>query len=419
MELFYCLIVHASNSAAYPEGGIKASKLYGTIYKIKRDFKKKGMKNMKKLLFLMSGLLFMILVIPGRVCASSSSEIKTYKRVYVYATVPENMEEDIYITFQDPETEISFNAFLTKSDEYEYSGVTNVFGGRTYNAYIAYDQKGDWSCDLEKQYAIPDDEGEITIEFTVYDNKNAEEPAKVNPEEPASNPQNEKADILNGEKAIQDFIDKISFIIDEKNYEIILNMFRDDVMIQNTFMKEHENNTEERWNSMTYFDRFVWYKACLMPNLYFKLNAANVGTNEYTFKDYINNALDTEKALFDLYDFPREEEVYNALVEMCEFHYNYFLQTGMIYDYFNGSETYVEKEIDTEESELDKLREEISKELTGEEKKEIESAMKQQPSMENPSNKGDALDKVIIVIFLIIILVIVGIVFMVVKKQNK
>lgn len=418
MELFYCLIVHASNSAAYPEGGIKASKLYGTIYKIKRDFKKKGMKNMKKILFLMSGLLFMILVIPGRVCASSSSETKTYERVYIYATVPENMEEDIYITFKDPETEISFYAVLTKGDD--YSDHFKVYGGRTYNTYISYDQEGDWSCDLEKQYAIPDDEGEITIEFTVYDNKNAEGPAKVNPEEPASNPQNEKSDILNGEKAIQDFIDKVSFMQDERDYDVILNMHtQDDVMIKNTFMKEHENNTEERWYSMTNFDRYVWYRACLLPHLYFKINAANVGTNEYTFKDYINDALDVDMALFDLYDFPREEEVYNALVEMCEFHYNYFLQTGMIYDYFNGSETYVEKEIDTEESELDKLREEISKELTGEEKKEIESAMKQQPSMENPSNKGDVLDKVIIVIFLIIILVIVGIVFMVVKKQNK
>lgn len=372
---------------------------------------------MKKILFLMSGLLFMILVIPGRVCASSSSKIKTYEGIHIYATVPENMEEDIYITFQDPETEISFYAFLTKSDE--YSDYFNVYGGRTYNAYIAYEQKGDWSCDLEKQYAIPDDEGEITIEFTVYDNKNAEEPAKVNPEEPASNPQNEKSDILNGEKAIQDFIDKVSFIQDEPAYNSMLRAY-DGTMLLKAFKEEHEENTEERWNNMTILDKFVWNLAYLSPSIYLSQNAANIGTNSYTVKDFINDTLAAEISIFNLYDYPREEEVYNALVEMCEFHYNYFLQTGMFYDYFNGSETYVEKEKDTEESELDKLREEISKELTDEEKKEIETAMEQQPSMENPSKKGNALSKAIKgSIFSIIILAIVGVIYLVVKNRNR
>lgn len=235
--------------------------------------------------------------------------------------------------------------------------------------------------------------------------------------------------ILKGEVAVQKLIDKISFIENEQGYENFLKIYGWDIMKEN-YKEDNSLNTEERWESMTLFDRYIWGVACYYPRMYLYMNAGEVG-NSYAIDDYLEDAIIGEKVKFENADYPREDEVYAALVELCQWHYDYFLITGTVYDYYNGTtahpdaqqvtevpveDTPIAQDIQqavAEDEELAELQKELLSELSEEEKDELGIEVPE----EEKADEGSGAWKVILVV--VLVLVAVGAGFVAGKKKGK
>lgn len=315
-----------------------------------------------------------------------ATEVTTYTEVKVSATVPDGFEGDIVITLENSATLVRDGVVL--SEDNGYSDATNVLGGNTYNTYVRYVNGGEWKSDIAEQYEVPNgDAVEIFINIkdgSLANNVLVEEDTVVESGEEAEAPRSEDIDpltnLLKGEVAIRNFINKISFIQNESAYEgyEFLGIYAG-ASHKESYMKNNMLNTSDRWDAMTDFDRFLSVKACYEPSNYLYRNAGNIGT-DYTVEKFKDDVLCAIEGMFELKDYPDENVVYDALVELCEWHYSYFLVTGTVYDYHNGGVEYVydsatqdviKQEVIAEEQELEELREEFTSELDEEEKEEL------------------------------------------------
>ncbi len=349
----------------------------------------------------------------------SQSEVTTYTEVKISATVPEGFNEDIIITLEESVTLVRGGVVL--SAENGYASSTRVIGGNIYNTYVRYGNNGDWKCDIAKQYEVPNG---VSVEFsiTVTDGSLANkvlteeqpeqsQPVSGNAETPHSKDIDPLTNLLKGEVAVQNFIDKTSFIQNDESYQgwDFLGLYSGDGL-KKDYLDSHSNNTEEQWNAMTEYEKFVWRKVYLSPNLYmFKAKDLN---------DFMEDVLATEISLFKNNEYTDEDTVYDALVELYEWHYSYFLVTGTVYDYYNGAEYVLDEEVQEvvileevkqpeEIKQLEELKEEVMAELTEEEKEELRIAT---------STKTSPILPITIVVLCIIIAVIA---FLFIRKQKK
>ncbi len=348
---------------------------------------------MKKMFFALAIVMALALFKTMPVYAMEESEedewiVQAYTEVIVSATVPEGFNEDIFITLEESVTLIRGGVYL--SEENGYTGSTMILGGCIYNTYVRYANNGNWTCDIAKQYEVPNG-GTVSFSINVTDGSLAnnllteEQPeasAPGNAEVPHGEDIDPLTNLVKGEVAIQNFIDKVSFIQNDATYQgtNFLALYNS-ASFKEHYLKSDSLNTEEKWNSMTELECLVWVKCFYEPNIYLYKNAGKVGSG-YSVEDFLDDVLCVEKGILDRGTYTNKDIVYEALVEMCEWHYSYFLVTGTVYDYYNGAE-YV---LDTEKQEvvkleevkqpdevkqLEELQEEVMAELTEEEKEEL------------------------------------------------
>ncbi len=383
---------------------------------------------MKKIMSVL-GMLALVLVLLPKLPVQAS-EVTTYTEVKFIANVPEGFAGDVIVIWENTATLKKDGIRMNAEDGYTYT--RNILGGEVYNLTTSFVADGEWKTDIPAQYEIPNGEG-IEIVFNVLDGSPAvnilTEVAPKETEVPVTNNSESAGDgdidpltgILKGEVAIQNFIDKVSFIQDESAYEgydfLLVFSVKDDYLGSNPL------NTSEKWDSMTAFEQYVWRKAFFIPNLYLYKHAGEIGAG-YSIDDFIKNAL-LEKSLFDLKDYPREDEVYDAVVELCEWHYNYFLITGTVYDYYNGNVEYVDPTVEQEASEkaaevvedkeLEAARDELLNALTEEEKEELGIEVESEET-EEADGMVDLLKDNILTI---VLLVIIGVLLLIVLQKKR
>lgn len=385
---------------------------------------------MKKMMNALSILLMMFAVVvpcvPVYAGEVSQSEVTTYTEVKISATVPEGFNEDIIITLEESVTLIRGGVVLNA--ENGYSSSTNVLGGNIYNTYVRYGNNGDWKCDIAKQYEVPNG---VSVEFsiTVTDGSLAnnvlteEQPEQSQPvsgttETPHSEDIDPLTNLLKGEVAVQNFINKVSFVQYDATYQgtSFLSLYSS-ASKKKLYLKSNSINTEEAWEKMTEFERFVWMKCFYEPNNYLYKNAGMIGAN-YSIDDFLEDAICVEKNMFDTLTYTDEDIVYDALVELCEWHYSYFLVTGTVYDYYNGAEYVLDEETQEvvileevkqpeEIKQLEELKEEVMAELTDEEKEEL--------GITTPTKTSPILPITIVVLCIIIAVI----AFLFIRKQKK
>lgn len=380
---------------------------------------------MKKLMNVLC--LFLLMGVCLLPCTSVyATEVTTFTEVKVSATVPDGFEGDIVIALENSATLVRDGVVL--SEDNGYSDATNVLGGNTYNTYVRYANGGEWKSDIAEQYEVPNgDAVEIFINVkdgSLANNVLVEEDTVVESGEEAEAPHSEDIDpltnLLKGEVAIRNFIDNISFIQSESAYDgyAFLGIW-DNNSKKEDYLESNPLNTVEKWDAMTALEKYVWDVVFFSPNFYLYDNASEVGNN-YTVEDYMDDAIATEISLFKTNDYPDEDVVYEALKEMCKWHYSYFSATGTVYDYYNGSLEYVydsatqdviKQEVIAEEQELEELREEFTSELDEEEKEELGIEVEEEPNRFLQLLKDN--------IITLIILLGVGVAFLVVKQKNR
>ncbi len=351
---------------------------------------------------------------------STTQEIITYTEVRFSAIVPPEHEGDVRIALINPETQKKSGVILNADNNYMDS--TNVLGGITYDTKVVFVGNGEWKCDVAEQYEIPNGEP-VDIIINVRDGslannilgeENVENDVnEVIADAPHSEDIDPNTNLLKGEVVIQNFTDKVSFIVDEEEYKYFWLADSSEFRKQE-FLEHNTLNTEERWNKMSDIDKFVWNVACKVPFCYMYESAS--------LEDYIDSAIGSKLESLENNNYPNKDVVKEALIELCEWHYSYYLHTGTVYDYFNGTNEYIndigyqeseEKNIIEqqkpveEEKELEELREEILNELTDEEKEVL--------GVEVASEKSAFLPIVLIGA----ILMLVAVILILLKKQNK
>lgn len=372
------------------------------------------LKFFKGLLLMVALFLFLCngKVIKAAELVSEKSEVQTHTEVEVIAHVPEGMKDDIWITFEEVESGTFFSTSLVEFDD--YIDYLNLWGGKKYYATIEIEQEGNWKNDLKPMYEIPNGDP-IVIEFTIID---AEKDESIEENATASFADNELD--LKAEAAIKEFIDDISFIQNDQSYEVLL-MVAEGELSRQSFIQDNVLNTQERWDSMSKFDKFIWRRACYDPIQSLLRNESKVGSNQFTLDDFVKDA---NSGCLSIKDggYTDGEKVYNAIVKWDEFLYDYFLQTGRPFDYFNGTKNYVDVKSPSEQSELDQLREELLSDMTDDQKKELKEEIKQEAGSKNDEQKNEnsSLKKAVKgSIISIILLIIVGVAYFIVKKINQ
>lgn len=374
---------------------------------------------MKKIKNTVCWMLLLFFLFPILGVSVYAAEVITYTEVRFSATVPEEFEGDIIITLENSNT-LDRNGVVLNADN-DYFDATNVLGGNVYNTYVRFSNGENWKSDISEQYEIPNGNvAEFSINVTDGSPANniltadtiEENESEENVEVTHSEDIDPFTNILKGEVAIQNFVNKISFIQNETAYDSFLDVYGWAAM-QEDYLEHNTLNTPERWEKMSNFDRFVWRKACFVPTLYLFKSGS--------LEEYTDNATSVEKSKLELFDYPSESLIYDALVELCEWHYSYFQITGTVYDYYNNGVEYIyenetqdttmkhEESINNEE--LQEFKNETDSEFPEKETEELDTEIeKKEP------NKFLQLLKANIVTLLLLILV--GIAFLVVKQKN-
>ena len=386
---------------------------------------------MKKIITFLNVLLLMtVFLFPCTpVHAGEVGEVITYTEITVSATVPENYEGELIVSLKSDGTVKGGGVVLNEDNGYVAS--INLLGGNVYTTGVHYGNNGDWKCDIVEQLEVPNGEG-IELSFTVTDGSIANNIIVVEEPEVTETPQSSGAEtnnvphsedidpltnLLKGEVAIQNFIDKTSFIQNDDTYQgwNFLGNY-DNVTFKNEFLESNSQNTEEQWNAMTLYEKYVWKKVYHIPSLYI-FKAKDVD-------DFIEKTLTSETGYFKNGEYTDEDIVYDALVELCEWHYSYFQFTGTLYDYYHGAEYVLDEEkqeivkVDEEKQEettpapekvdeLEELREEVMAELSDDEKEEL--------GLTAPTKTSPILPITIVSLCVIIVVLI----FFLFRKQKK
>lgn len=349
---------------------------------------------MKKILRLIPLLCLIIsLVIPYETAMASPTEERTI--ITITASVPSDFNAELTVSFENTITLIRKAVILNKDNG--YSSEIRLFSDNTYKTYVYFSDYGDWKTDIKEQYEIGKGTLELHINVKsgdVIDNV-YENDGTVEPDIDLGEDYDADTYLLKGKIVMERFLDAVSCMKNNAEYESFLKIYGAD-KIKEYYIKAHENNTEERWEAMTNFERFVWRVGYNQPHLYlFKVE---------TQDEYIDNAIAVEKNKLKAYNFENSDEIYDALVELCKWQYDYFLVTGNVYDYYNGS--------DDDFSQLENKEENI---LSSENSNII---TENEDTEEAPQENGfiEFLKKSWITLILVVV---IGVAFVYVKEKNR
>lgn len=219
------------------------------------------------------------------------------------------------------------------------------------------------------------------------------------------------------------FIDKTSFI-EDTSYNV--GMFYA-VFCGEMAKKDFLNNgnlsprTEEVWNNMSHYEKFIYKMICLEPYL-------EIVKKDKTYPDttsFVTQAFDTYGASYLDTFFPEKGQVVrDALEEVWIWEYKYYGTTGMFYDFYefkygttDNATVAAQKQLDEaqqkDEQELAEAQQEIMNNLTVEERRELESEFSEEKGM------SEGLKANIGTIILIIAIIILLAYIFTNKKANK
>lgn len=332
------------------------------------------MKILKKLLSMLLVSMFTVMLISKPV-AASEFEMEQKTNVIIKANVPDGFDEDIKVTLEYEETQV--RASVTLTTENGYTKNLTVLSGNIFLANANFESIDKYDTDLEEKYSI--EGGEVELIFNVIPAETIED-IEENTEIESSHGEEMEIDPLTGlptpESVIKNFEKKVSFIEDDSNFDSFLAVYSGP-MLKNAYMESDAMNTEESWNAMNETERFIYYISYRMPYM-------SMTRREFdNVNDFIEEELISQRQRLNQIE--NGDIVYEAIVDVWEWQYDYWQHTGSIFNFFNyydglnaGTPTESESEAVklTEKEEMEEVKEEITKELNEETEKEDNPAVK-------------------------------------------
>ena len=375
--------------------------------------------------FLTIGISIMII---GFVCImyktnSRATDTKQYTIVHIKASVPDEMDGDLTITLKSTTDNIILPITLIK--ETDYSQNISLLSGATYMTTVSVNATGNWSTDVESSYDIPNED-----EFTINISVKSPETEVLKKQEELSSSESENNDFTSEvstqeeNKEFQKLIAEISFMCNVNDYN---RTFQIAGYSEEGFLEANQNNTKERWNNMTDFEKYVYWSTYLIPVSYLSLNSSKVGSKHYDLEAFLDDVkkgclMNTAKSC----EYPGCDKLNDAFDQYYEYLYDCFVKTRNVYDFLNDGSGHIDIEPPSEEDKFKDLQEQILSELSDDvqESQSSEDEVSQEVTeTEQDEQKYDkygtlinALKKSMVSI---ILLIIVGGAYLIVKNYNK
>lgn len=219
-----------------------------------------------------------------------------------------------------------------------------------------------------------------------------------------------------GEDVVQDFIDSISFIKDDIDYYQKKNFF---IFVSDNsawgvewFLESNSSHTEDEWLKMSLFDRFVWFLAYHEPS--YELQQSD------SYEEYMEDTTSWIFVQLKNIDSEKAEIIKEALLELYQWHYDYYIVTGSVYNYYDIDNATMET---TENAKANNS-------LIGDGEKETEIATENVTEMEmateteaTTEKENSGVDRILSALgsalFGIILTIVVGVIYFVIRKKQK
>ncbi len=319
----------------------------------------KHMKIKKLHLFIVfiNTILIFVSVSTINIKADELNVVPVRTNISIKANVPDDFSDNVTVVLEQKSTNVKFSLALTKSNS--YTGNLSVVGDSTYNANAIFQNTSSFKTDLAENYEIKGTEVNLTFNIrkltAVSNTDKTENTSKDSLSNQSHNDANNSTDanktikpngkseenfqnILDKEEnVINHYIEQVSFIQNDTNYTSFLSSYSG-AMFQKYFLKADPLNTDEKWNSMTDFEKFNYYILYIMP--YSKMM-------NYTYdseSNYVEELVSQKNILSQL---EKGDAVYNAITEVWSWLFKYWQDTG---DFCNLFKDYDYTSIKTDEA---------------------------------------------------------------------
>lgn len=294
------------------------------------------MKNKFKYVLAICLMLFLSVSFSNKVYATETSDEFTV--LTIKADVSE-YDGDIAFTFTQ-ENGFNYNVLLTKAEN--YTSTIDIVGNIEYvaTATLKKDSSKFKVDGLDNKYKVTGKNVEIKFkvikeEFKVAENTNGDNKTDNKTDTTVIN------ENLDSNAIYKEYIDEVSFIDNNSDYEAFLKIYSNDIM-KDYFLKADSLNTADDWNKMSNFEKWNYYI------LFVRTKTLITGENAVKSEDELLSQLTSEIALLNKIN--DGEKVIEAVKSIWKWEWKQWEKNGEfinLYDeYTSGSaEKYSETEL--------------------------------------------------------------------------
>lgn len=325
---------------------------------------------------------------------SQNQDIKLFTEVTIIADVPEGYDKDVVVRFQSEEETI----IILLQAAHNYTDVQWIIEG-TYATSAWRKNSTDFCCEIPESCEVQGQKMEFRFTVLPVLEEVTESEAQAILDQAADQTVGSDVNGLeSGKEIIQEFLDKTAYIVDTDYYKRMDSRSNENENYKKIFLEfEGDNITEEKWNSMSGYDVFIYLHTYLMP--YERLM-----NNNYSNEDQFVKAA----GIIESYRNQNEDVFADALEKVIRWQWKYFEHTGTIYNFFaeegeenvhfnqpSSTNTGLSEE---EKREIEAARAEL---FEGEDLQEIKEAMAEQEK-ESGSEKSTEVHWTIIIVFILL-----------------
>lgn len=302
---------------------------------------------MKKIKFLFAITLMLFTIsINMTVYAYTVPENSTHVvEVLLKANVPVDYKEKFEIAIYN---EVTGETILTEyMQRNNYSSKVLLPNKCTYHFMMMFKNE-DYKSDIVESIKL-DDETSIEVNFNITAREIPNNSPNVDTgviiglengthDEEIKYSENDESTGLKSPDVIYDeFVEKTSFLKNPENYNQTFKLVYTTNMEKELYLKYTNLGSEEKWNTMSDYEKFVYNETSLSPYL-------EIVISNETYKntdEFIRKAYDMETAKFYDSMIPnRGEEVREALENVWRWQYDYFQITGSVYNFYEAKYEY-------------------------------------------------------------------------------
>lgn len=265
------------------------------------------------------GVLLCLCCIVSTVCGSfqkAYADVESYPLLNFDISVPKGFDKDIRITADNGA--FSDECIVSASGE-RYTGSVRVMGNSEYKITLEIlgAKENEYSIDMQKTVEIGKNARWVGVVVSTNSSYDSEEKSMVD-----ETTEMEDSELPSAESVYLTFIEKTKHIegIENESYDYI---FKYVGARERLFLDVEDENTSEEWESMTDYERFIYFFLVIHPrsSLLYNEEQKNVEL-------FLKEEFEAIERFFENRDIPADDSVVVAIREVWEWLYHFYMENG-------------------------------------------------------------------------------------------